>query len=675
MSKKSIESSRFIHVEKLYLKPIAWVLFAPFKRVFTGARLTGQWLRAIFAFCFCIVLPALPVVSMAADSTHIPNTGPTESTITTFAHAQFLQSVSMAIPAKTSAWQMIDLPDSWRQQQRDWEKFGWYRLTFNDRPSTHTSTDSGQRAIYIPRITNNIEIYLNKQSFAVSGRFFSPPQESWNLAQYYLIPSSMIRDGENEILIRLHPDNYSRAGIANVLLGPSELIEPLYMRRHFVQTTAPQLITGVLVVMAILSFALWLRRRSETIFLLFGLMAAVAVVRLFHHYLRETPAWLGLMAVPAMCWLTALQINFSLHYAKRPMPRLERGLIIFAAVASVLLFVSIAADFFWTATTIVYALLAVLTPVFTAILIYQLTRVITRGNILMIVAVLLTSGFGVHDFLNYRELLGYDRLYLIPLGLPMLLVAVAALLVRRFVETLENYESLNAGLANRIADKERDLEASFARERVLDQQRATAEERQRLMRDMHDGIGSQLMSTLAVMKRSALSREALETIIADCIDELKLTIDSLEPVERDLLVVLGNLRYRLEPRLQAAGISLQWAVNDLPPLDYLDPENVRSILRIVQEAFTNTLKHGNASRITLSTGVDHATNRVLVRVTDDGHSYDPGKISGGRGLANMKSRAESMRGSVEIIPLKGGGTCVNLLLPLTAPSTGKSTPK
>ena len=188
------------------MKPTAWVLFAPFKRVFNFVRLTGQWLPAICLACLCFMLSA-PVVSMAADHTPIADAGPVENTITTFVHAQFLQSASMTPPAENSAWQMIDLPDSWRQQKRDWEKFGWYRLTFNDRPSNHTDTDSGQRAIYISRVTNNIEIYLNKQSFAVSGRFHSPPQESWNLAQYYLIPSSMIRDGENEILIRLHPDN------------------------------------------------------------------------------------------------------------------------------------------------------------------------------------------------------------------------------------------------------------------------------------------------------------------------------------------------------------------------------------------------------------------------------------------------------------------------------------
>ncbi len=643
------------------MKPTVWALSARFSDWLPAraARLAGRFLRCLGAICF-ITTAATAAIGAPDGSGQTSPAG-----FITFDQAQFLQSPSIALPPANSVWRVIDLPDSWRIQKRDWRQYGWYRLTFRHLGAQHDGKSGEQRAIYITRVTNNVEIYLNGSSFAVSGRLGPKPQESWNLTQYFLVPSSLIREGENEILIRLHPDGYARAGIAQVVIGASYLVEPMFARRHFIQTTAPQLITGVLVVMAVFSLTIWLRRRSETMFLLFGLMATVAVVRLFHHYLRDTPVWLGALAVPAMCWLTTLQVNFSLHYANRSLPRFERALIWLAVIASVFLALAVMANAFWAATGIIYGIYALLTPVLTAVLIYQLTRVITRGNILMIVAVLFTSSFGIHDFLNYRELLGYDRLYLIPLGLPLLLVAVAALLVRRFVETLTNYESLNASLANRVAIRERDLAASFARERELDQQRATAEERQRLMRDMHDGIGSQLMSTLAVMRRGTLTQAALESIIADCIDELKLTIDSLEPVERDLLVVLGNLRYRLEPRLNAAGITLEWAVNDLPPLDYLDPENVRSVLRIVQEAFTNTLKHANASHILLSTGVDRMASRVLVRVIDDGTSFDPEQVRGGRGLANMKSRAGNMGGDVEIIPLKGGGTCVTLLLPLT----------
>jgi len=556
-----------------------------------------------------------------------------------FDRAEFVQSASLLPPDSDANWVPVELPDSWQVQNRPRDKIGWYRLRFTHHGTAHSGSDSGQQAIYISRITNNIEVFLNGSSFATSGRLGPQPEESWNLAQYHFVPFSLMRDGSNELLIRLHPDGYARAGLSKVYLGDSADLREIYNRRYFIQTKAPQLITGVLVVMSIFSLTVWLRRRNETMLLLFGLMAAVAVVRLFHHYFRDTPLWLAAMAVPAVLWLTVLQTSFVLHYCNRSQPRLERGLVIYALGGSAMLLVAAVTDLFSEATQVIYASLAILTPILGGIIIYQLSREPSRGNILMMVATLLNAAFGIHDFLNYQELLGYDRLYLLPLGLPLLLLAVAALLARRFVETLNDYETLNTSLSERIVGRERE-------------------------RDMHDGLGSHLMSTLALLKRGSLQQSEVESLLTDCIDELKLTIDSLEPVERDLAVVLGNLRYRLEPRLNAAGISLEWAVTDLPPLDYLDPENVRSVLRIVQEAFTNTLKHANASRITLSTGTDRAANRVWVRVTDDGQHFDIEKAKGGRGLANMKSRAARMQGEIEVVALKGGGTCVSLFLPI-----------
>jgi signal transduction histidine kinase len=356
------------------------------------------------------------------------------------------------------------------------------------------------------------------------------------------------------------------------------------------------------------------------------------------------------------------------------MPRLERVMLVFAVLVTAIFIIIPLAYPIWygAAAAILYAILTLVSPLLLVVSGYALLRVRSTENFILLGALVLNTALGAHDSFAYREMLGFDQPYLLPLGLPMMLFAVAALLVKRFVATLSSYDSLNTELAERVAQRERELKASYQQLRELDQQRATAEERQQLMRDMHDGIGSHLMSTLALARMGSLSQKDLAEVLADCIDELKMTIDSLEPVESDLLVVLGNLRYRLEPRLNAAGITLEWAVSDLPPLPYLDPENVRSVLRIVQEAFTNTLKHAHAKHITLSTRIDAASRRAVVQICDDGNGNGidgntnvaaEGKRSG-RGIDNMKSRAARLGGEVEVLALSGGGTGVNLYLPL-----------
>jgi signal transduction histidine kinase len=87
------------------------------------------------------------------------------------------------------------------------------------------------------------------------------------------------------------------------------------------------------------------------------------------------------------------------------------------------------------------------------------------------------------------------------------------------------------------------------------------------------------------------------------------------------------------------------------------------VLRIVQEAFTNTLKHAEAKIITLSTSVDYANNRVLVSVADDGVGLAQSH-SNGRGIENMRSRAAKLGGRLEIVHLDKGGTCLKLYLPI-----------
>lgn len=71
------------------------------------------------------------------------------------------------------------------------------------------------------------------------------------------------------------------------------------------------------------------------------------------------------------------------------------------------------------------------------------------------------------------------------------------------------------------------------------------------MRDMHDGIGTSLMTALSVVEaREAPGEQAIAAILRDCVDDLKLTIDSLEPVDADLLLLLAALRFRLEQRFR-----------------------------------------------------------------------------------------------------------------------------
>jgi signal transduction histidine kinase len=263
-----------------------------------------------------------------------------------------------------------------------------------------------------------------------------------------------------------------------------------------------------------------------------------------------------------------------------------------------------------------------------------------------------------------------ERLLPYPIDLPRyqpfaympMFIMIGWILIDRFVKSLNESEKLNAELEQRVAQKHVELEHSYQRMQQMERQQAIVEERGRIMRDMHDGIGAQLISALSLVEHGECPATEIATALRECLDDLRLTIDSLEPTENDLLPVMGNLRYRLDERLRKQGIDLDWHVREVPGLSCLTPQNVLHILRILQEAFTNIIKHAHATSIRVETGLDAAGEHVYIQVCDNGTGFS-GEHAG-RGIASMRYRAKIIGARLDIQP-SAAGTTLNLLLPVS----------
>jgi signal transduction histidine kinase len=233
---------------------------------------------------------------------------------------------------------------------------------------------------------------------------------------------------------------------------------------------------------------------------------------------------------------------------------------------------------------------------------------------------------------------------------------------KRIAKALAESERLNAELEERVRQKQAELESTFEKLRQLAHDAAVVEERQRIMTDLHDGIGAQLISALSLAELGDASPLEVAGVLRACLEDLRLTIDSLEPTDNDLLPALGNFRYRLDAPLARIGVQLDWKVQDLPALPGLTPARLLHILRILQEAFNNVLKHAQASRISVQTGVMPGQAQVFIRVTDNGKGF-AAREAKGRGLGNMARRAGLLGGELRVSP-SADGTTVELRLPV-----------
>ena len=174
--------------------------------------------------------------------------------------------------------------------------------------------------------------------------------------------------------------------------------------------------------------------------------------------------------------------------------------------------------------------------------------------------------------------------------------------------------------------------------------RVREQERTRLTHDLHDGISGHLASIIALSERTG--DKPTELAAREALNDLRLVIYSLDLDDSELPVALANFRDRLIPQLQRLGIKLDWSIAGLPEVSGVTPGNALAILRILQEAVTNAVKHGPARRIVIRASAATG-DKVMITVENDGRAFSEaaaGQSLGGHGLGNMRRRAAGLTG-------------------------------
>ena len=209
-----------------------------------------------------------------------------------------------------------------------------------------------------------------------------------------------------------------------------------------------------------------------------------------------------------------------------------------------------------------------------------------------------------------------------------------------------------------------------SRERLVT---AREEERRRLRRDLHDGLGPTLAaqtlkvgSARALYQRDAVAADVLlaelETDMQTALTDIRRLAYDLRPPALDDLGLVGAIRedakrFRtLAADAQELAIGIE-APDSLPPL----PAAVEvAAYRIVQEALTNVVRHAHAHTGWVRVNVDEA---LCIEIADDGLGL-PTPRHIGVGLLSMRERAEELGGSCTVERHPAGGTRVLARLPL-----------
>ena len=213
------------------------------------------------------------------------------------------------------------------------------------------------------------------------------------------------------------------------------------------------------------------------------------------------------------------------------------------------------------------------------------------------------------------------------------------------------------------------------KERIAHVVTTQEEERRRISRELHDGLGPSLA---AIGNRLRVCRSMVRTDPDDAeselediangltahIQEIRTLIHDLRPVNLDQLGLVEALNQHVDRFSRETGTSASFSASD--NID-LNPLAEVTVFRLVQECLGNVQRHAEASQVEVR--LLTTAHKLEVTVGDDGRGFDPAEIASdarkeGMGLINMRERAEILNARLSVESRPGNGCHIRLSIPL-----------
>jgi signal transduction histidine kinase len=430
---------------------------------------------------------------------------------------------------------------------------------------------------------------------------------------------------------------------------------------------------GVLVTAVLLFFS-----RKIAHYFYFFLMFALLIPQEFRQYIM-------ILGHPLMSYMTYIGLTYlilsalSFSYWTDGQPR-ERHLVCVLGIAALTIVAGM--DFIWGLDS--EKTVAARSSLFIAAgiaMVVWLTRRLTRQTKAMSQELVIVFAFASAFSLGYviamvtlfGDVSATTRLFLVCLTNIAETLAFGGLLATAAVYEFGAYRkdlAQHAHLKTIVSGRMLHLDGEAQRLKTEITTSAVTEERQRFTRDIHDGIGGQLLSLLLKARSGTLTPDQAETEVASSIADLRLITAALDSSDDGLAFALESFARRAADQLDAAEMTLDWHMDAGFDALRLDPRTVLELLRWLQEALTNAIRHSGGTKVTIACTLCPDASQITMHVSDNGQGYNPPKDKPkGRGIPNMTARAQRLGAAFTIDSTKSG-TILTLIVPmLSAPET------
>lgn len=575
---------------------------------------------------------------------------------------EFLYWNSLTPPPPGLAWRRMTLPFNTREDlasgavDDENSPYIWFRFTLEEPPMP------GRHGLYFWRFNMALGVYMNGIDIGGSSRREGRTTLSWNHPLLVDIQQPVWQSGSNEVLVRLTRSTWG-GNFAPALFGNAAVLEDLYAQRMFRQVEINEILLAFGLGLSLTSFVLWTIRARDTVYLWFAGMCLSWCVVTAHMVTLHIP-------VPYEIWLATIHTGIDMTIfcmygfigrlvegVKKPSR--ERLVLLWALLAAVTHF-SIPEAFFWVSA---YSLHLVGTAAL-ALIVFRVAVIAIRERrlqaIIVSTAMLLQILLFSHNvylmfFANSARWEG--NIFYAHFGIPILFLIFIGTLLMRFTSALSMAETLNRELESKVESSRQLIERSFAERRTLEIRQAAEQERLTIYRDLHDDVGSKLLSIVHADRESKLGQMARSAL-----ESLRQAVSRANNPDQPLAEFLADIQEETQLRLRGSGHDVHWIQTPEIPALIIPSALAFNLNRILKEVVSNIIRHAGAEQVNVQCTLSKTHWQIVMQ--DNGRGFDH-RDAQGNGLHNIETRASETGAQVHWQSQHGNGTRFTVNVPLS----------
>ncbi len=600
------------------------------------------YLRAVFL--------ALTLLCAAMNSSYAQTVRLTQASIS--------EGVDLSGTATASLQQ---LPHSWNSDRPQRQGVYTYHLRFDE-----VAIDArGPSALYFTRLGNRYQIWLNDKKIATSVNL---NHFDWGYINTPLLVPLLDQDIKkiNELKIVVSGDIRRYAGVSSIYYGELEQLRLDFQQRYFFQQLIPYGIIFLSFSLCFLTFIFGLKNKNIHVFI-FGAGSFFWSFATAFELLVNIPfnynIWLFVYDLSFAISISCMALSFSqiIKFKHRWFVFINCVYLFFAILLTLLYIIGfLSSRQIFLTTTLALAFL-------TASIYFYL--IINRKNksqsFLLTVLASSAAILGLYDQINiFINPKGYEVYSLVRYVYLIFSLVVFSVFSNQYFRMTRLIDKTNARLQVRLKHTKAKLNEEYLHKAVREHSLSLASERARMTQDMHDGLGSQLISLQQAVKDPKSDPDVLSNMVKSSIAELRFAINAMGRSHTQVSAMLGALRDRLELLVCNEQRTLEWAVDHIPVLAGIDHLIIDQLEKMILEVFTNISKHSNATAVKLSASLQ-PNSTILISIIENGSGYLPSAPSPrtGRGLDSLASRAKAMNA---ILTIEQNGCVVLIKIPVAS---------